>query len=155
MHLNHKCLDSCTDPLGVEDGTIPDNQLKATSQYNNEHKPYRARLHSTKAWAASSNDLDQWIQADIGALTEITGVITQGHFGYDEWVTSYKVLYSVDGSTFNTIDTVFTANTDRDTEITNMFSTPVNAQFIRIHPLTWEDHISLRFEVLGCLGKCR
>ncbi|XP_033117369.1 uncharacterized protein LOC117117232 isoform X1 [Anneissia japonica] len=143
--------DSCTSPLGIEDGTIPDNQLTASSRYNSDHKPHRARLHSTKAWAAGSNDGNQWIQADIGALTEITGVITQGHYSYNEWVKSYEVLYSVDGSNFNTISTVFTGNTDRDTEITNMFPTPVNAQFIRIRPISWKTHISLRFEVLGCL----
>ena len=33
-----------------------------------------------------------------------------------------------------------------------MFSSPVRARFVRLLPTEWNNHISMRFEVLGCDG---
>ncbi|XP_072021357.1 uncharacterized protein [Amphiura filiformis] len=46
--------------------------------------------------------------------------------------------------------TTFVGNTDQNTVVTNLFSTPVEARFIRILPTAWHEHISFRFEVVGC-----
>ncbi|XP_072035475.1 low affinity immunoglobulin epsilon Fc receptor-like [Amphiura filiformis] len=35
-----------------------------------------------------------------------------------------------------------------------MFPTPIEARFIRIQPVGWNNHISLRFEILKCKGIC-
>ena len=37
-----------------------------------------------------------WIQVDLGSPTRVTGVITQGrpnHDKWEQWVTSYNILY--------------------------------------------------------------
>ncbi|XP_033117245.1 uncharacterized protein LOC117117144, partial [Anneissia japonica] len=130
----------CFDPLGVEDGTIPSDQLTASSQYRTDLRPDRGRLNTViegslrGSWTALNQNQNQWIQADFGSSKFITGVITQGRSDGNQWVTSYKVDYSVDGTSFNTIidansaHVVFTGNSDRNTHVTNMFPTLVYAQ---------------------------
>ncbi|XP_033116614.1 EGF-like repeat and discoidin I-like domain-containing protein 3 isoform X1 [Anneissia japonica] len=116
------------------------------------------------SWSSNVSDQYQWIQVDLGKLHEVHGVITQGRNEYiapdgliwDQWVTSYEILYSVDGNHFqptknsNCQVTNFVGNSDHDTMVTNILSDPVYAQFVRVHPTDWYSHISLRFEVLGC-----
>ncbi|XP_071945195.1 lactadherin-like [Antedon mediterranea] len=150
----------CTDPLGVEEGTIA---LTASTQYDARHGPEYGRLNTTPkkgnigAWGARSYDQNQWIQADIGALKWVTGVITQGrNWTYSQWVTTFEVLYSIDGNNFKYIieadDTTmeFVGNANRNSQVTNLFPKPVIARYIRIHPTAWLHAICLRFEVLGC-----
>ncbi|XP_033100929.1 lactadherin-like, partial [Anneissia japonica] len=147
--------------LGVENGTIHSNQLTASSEYLNSLGAHRGRLNTVSdaggfgAWAAANNDLDQWIQADLGSVKRVVGVITQGRSDEDQWVKTYKVNYSTNGGIFapvlgsNGQVEIFSANSDENTEVKNIFSSVVYAQFIRINPITWYGHISLRFELLG------
>ena len=44
---------------------------------------------------------------------------------------------------------VFTANTDRNTVITNTLNVPLVCRFIRVIPITWQSHISMRLELYG------
>lgn len=39
-------------------------------------------------------------QVDLGKVLKVTGVATQGADGLTEWVRSYKLEYSVDGSSW-------------------------------------------------------
>ncbi|XP_033117579.1 uncharacterized protein LOC117117396 [Anneissia japonica] len=156
--------ESCTDHLGVEDGTIPSERLTASTEFSPYYGAHRGRLNIAAdgnlkgAWSAKSNDSDPWIQADLGSLSKITGVITQGREDASEWVTSFEVLYSIDGEQFETIMNsngeieVFTGNSDRNTSVENMFHVPVYAMVIRISPISWSQNISMRFEVVGCSG---
>jgi hypothetical protein len=57
-------------------------------------------LDSPAAWCAASNDLNQWIRMDTGQVKVINGVVTQGHQGWDQWVTSYFIQASSDGNTW-------------------------------------------------------
>ena len=46
---------------------------------------------------------------------------------------------------------ILQGNNEKDKVVTNDLNPAIPmARFIRIHPKTWRDHISLRFEVLGC-----
>jgi len=44
--------------------------------------------------------LGQWIQVDLGKITMITKIATQGIHDKDMWVTEYMVSYSLDGGHF-------------------------------------------------------
>ncbi len=48
---------------------------------------------------------------------------------------------------------IFDGNTDSDSVVTAMFSSPVPATLIRIQPTDWEKHPCMRFELLGCQGR--
>jgi hypothetical protein len=43
---------------------------------------------------------------------------------------------------------IFIGNTDRNSKVRSDFTTPVRARSIRIHPLTWFNWISLRFDAI-------
>ena len=72
-----------------------------------DHAANRGRLHykisDNKAggWSALKNDLNQWLQVDLGAYTRVTRVATQGRNSISEWVTKYMLQYSNDGFIFH------------------------------------------------------
>ena len=97
----------CQEALGMEDYGIPNEQVRASSEWNSNHAAIQGRLHykppsgKQGAWSAKENDKNQWLQIDLGSVfTRVTGVATQGRYNYNQWVTTYKLQYSKDGSTF-------------------------------------------------------
>ena len=91
----------------MENYKITSAQISASSQDSNYLTPNRGRLNVQLsgnyggAWSASSNDLNQWFQIDLGIETDITFVATQGrNREYSQWVTKYKLLYGNDGNSF-------------------------------------------------------
>ena len=96
----------CDAPLGMDSGTIADAQITASSQWDQNHAAVQARLHFKRSgykagsWSARSNDVNQWLQVDLGSYTTVTKVATQGRNGYSQWVTQYRLQYSDDGVTF-------------------------------------------------------
>lgn len=93
----------------MESGLIKDAQITASSQWDGKHVPVQARLNFPESggkrggWIASKNDLNQWIQVDLGSYTRVTGIATQGRgiAYYHQRVTNYKLEYSDDGLTFH------------------------------------------------------
>ena len=96
----------CRDPLGIESGKIPSSAIVASSQYNQYYGPDRGRLRTEGegsyggGWAAQYNDVKQFLQFDLGKLTKVTAVATQGRSEANWMVTSYTLAYSVDGGSF-------------------------------------------------------
>ena len=97
----------CIASLGMEDGAISDAQITASSQWDDNHSPERARLNTKMAgpkrggWSSRPCDLNQWLQVDLGTYTIVTRVATQGRNGHDQWVTSYRIEYGNDGVNFH------------------------------------------------------
>mgnify|MGYP002259956231 CR=1 FL=1 len=96
--------------LGMESGSIADSQIIASSMFNVYHKPARARLHTkelglstgTGGWSSLTNDLNQWLQVDLGKITNVTYIATQGrnHYSPSQWVKKYKIQFSDEGVSF-------------------------------------------------------
>jgi hypothetical protein len=59
------------------------------------------------------------------------------------------VLTSLDGITFYGVEDarLFKGNTDRNTKVTHKFKEPVLASVVRLRPISFYGHTSLRFEV--------
>ncbi|KAJ8320867.1 hypothetical protein KUTeg_002454 [Tegillarca granosa] len=93
-------------------------------------------------------------QVELNKPSLIRGVITQGRNGCcQEWVTKYRVLYSIDCQTWHVlggIGKVFNGNSDENTLSTSMFSCPITAKCVRINPINWNNHISMRLDLVGC-----
>ena len=93
-------------PLGIEDKKIPYSAFSASSKWNSNHGPSRARLntvrqgHKTGAWSAKRNDRRQWIQVDLGTRTTVTQILTQGRQDANQWVKTYTVSYGNNGRKF-------------------------------------------------------
>lgn len=95
----------------MESGTIADDQITGSSFWDEYHSPYLGRLHldtiyawpnHAGGWAAGTNDVNQWLQIDLGIEYNITRVATQGRQDFPHWVTKYNLQYSDDGVTFYT-----------------------------------------------------
>ena len=92
----------------MESGEISDAQISASSHWDNNHAARQGRLHFKEqggkagSWSSRTNDLNQWLQVDIGSYTTVTGIATQGRnsIRYPQWVTKFKLQYSVDGVIF-------------------------------------------------------
>ncbi|XP_066295702.1 uncharacterized protein [Branchiostoma lanceolatum] len=150
---------ACLEPLGMEDRSIPDSRITASSVRSVNHKTYHGRLNSLEgqsAWVAGVNERGQWLQIDLGGTAVVHGVVTQGRATYDQWVTSYKLQHSWNGRSWTTItdtdgsDKIFTGNADRSTRVTHILSPPVAARYVRFVVQTFITHMSMRVELLGC-----
>ena len=99
---------NCTQPLGMEDGSISDGQISASSERRLRFGPANARLNFSgdytrvAAWMPENNDRNQWLQVDFGNETKVTGIDTQGRVcrNCHQWVKEYTVSYSKDNVTF-------------------------------------------------------
>ena len=103
-------------------------------------------------WSALYKTQDQWIRADLGTAQRIKSVTTQGHPMFAQWVTSYYISYSLDGTNWMDISTLYSGNVDQNTKKTNNLPANTAARYVRLRPQTWQSHISLRFDVTGCVA---
>ena len=91
----------------MENEAIADTQIDASSQLDSSHSAKQARIYSKAdgskwgSWSALTNDLNQWLQVDLGTYTRVTRVATQGRNGFNQWVIKYKLQFSDDGDTFH------------------------------------------------------
>jgi len=87
---------------------------------------------------------------DLGAVRNVTGIITRGRGDYDQWVERYKAKWCADGRTWHDVDSGFEffANFNRHMEQKNNFASVVQARWIRILPTGWRGHISMRAGIL-------
>ncbi|XP_027044413.1 uncharacterized protein LOC113672335 [Pocillopora damicornis] len=156
----------CEKPLGMEDGRIANGQISASSEWDPNHAAIQGRLNFKQrgakqgAWSARANNVNQWLQVDLGCHhTLVTRVATQGRNKFNQWVTRYMLQYSNDGIHFQYYREhghpnykVFSGNKNRDTIVSHLLSSPIEARFLRIRPLAWYGHISMRVELYGCGG---
>ncbi|XP_018584646.2 coagulation factor V [Scleropages formosus] len=160
-------LDGCSVPLGMEQRTIKDSQITASSSASNWlhglWHPWLARLNNqgaVNAWQAKYNDMQQWLQVELKDVKKITGIVTQGakSMGKEMYVMSYIIQYSDDGKIWKTYNEdneyghpkVFVGNTDNNDHAKNYIYPPIFSKFIRIVPQRWERAITMRIELLGC-----
>ena len=93
---------------------------------------------------------------DTGSVQDIQGVATQGRGDADpQWVSSYTVSISNDGTNWTPVDGgfTFTGNVGNGNNVVrNSFAGVVVARYVRIEPKTWSAHISMRAGVFFHLG---
>ena len=91
----------------MQSGAISDGQISASSEWNSKHAALQGRLYykpnsgRTGAWSAKTNDVNQWLQIDLGGHSRVTRVASQGRNAANQWVTKYKLQYGDDGQTFH------------------------------------------------------
>ena len=160
------CETGCSTQLGMEGGAIADSQISASSVYMGfmglqRWGPELARLYRTgivNAWTASNYDSKPWIQVNLLRKMRVSGVMTQGasRAGRAEYLKTFKVAYSLDGRKFEFIqdesggDKEFLGNLDNNSLKVNMFNPTLEAQYIKLYPVSCHRGCTLRFELLGC-----
>ena len=87
----------------MESGKIGDSQITASTVWNSIHGASNARLNFAKksgSWSSKINDVHQWLQVDFKYRKTITDILTQGRGSHQQWVKSYTLSYSDDGTNF-------------------------------------------------------
>lgn len=84
----------------MQNGQISNQSITASSHHLN-YPPWGGRLNSgmAKSWYAVAEDANPWIQVDLGRLTWLRGVATQGKM-FTLFVKTYKLVYSSDEVTW-------------------------------------------------------
>ncbi|XP_053209711.1 uncharacterized protein LOC128393553 [Panonychus citri] len=174
-HYNHKwrpksyiCNKSM--PLGMQSGAIKNDQLTASSTYNEQSVgPRFARFgkdESGGAWcpkAQLNQDTsgNEWIQVNLTDRYVITSVATQGRFGngngreyLEEYFIEYSRDFGVSWTRWKTSkgQTHLKGNNDTYSNVTNILDLPiVGANMIRLFPFAKHYRtVCLRFELFGC-----
>ena len=136
----------------------------------------QGRLDSPAGWCAGINDINQWMQLDLGAPMNVAGVVTQGREEYEfrsMFVTGYTVSVSNDGSTWAAVNNgeIFPGNScpqgffcfpwgatktegPGDEKVSNYFET-IATRYVRIGPKTWNGHIVMRAGVIVLDDPCQ
>ena len=94
--------------LGLEKYLVKNAQLTASSEDSEMTRARNARLGLMSivaarvgAWIASTDDTSPWLKVDFKSNVTLRAIATQGRFDEAEWVTSYEVSHSIDGSNFD------------------------------------------------------
>ncbi|XP_072175712.1 venom prothrombin activator pseutarin-C non-catalytic subunit-like [Diadema setosum] len=142
--------------LGMEAHTIPDTSITATSFLSSKFAPEKGRLHAYGGWSPLVND-DNWIKVELEHLTCVVGLATQGISEYypKMWVKEYKVgcgladgvVMVTEKSSDGVSEKIFSANTDGHTVVYNGLPEPHLCRFVKVYPVSWFKHVSLRMEL--------
>eukprot|EP00434_Breviolum_minutum_P033361 symbB.v1.2.029519.t2/scaffold3162.1/size62156/3 len=105
-----------------------------------------------KCWKASTDDgAGTYVELDLGSDMVVAGVVTKGHSIEAAWIKTFTVSYKADGgSTYSSIDSTFTGNSDQNTEVENMFSATQSARYWRITAQTFEEVVAARVAMIVC-----
>jgi hypothetical protein len=91
-------------------------------------------LDDPAAWAPATSQAGAWLVIDTGFVAPISGVVTQGRGSLQpEWVTSYMVHVSSDGSLWRQVGSSFNGNEDMTTKVRSHFPAPESTRFVKSH----------------------
>jgi len=140
----------------MESGNIPDNNITASSVVSQAKK---GRLNNAGAWCAGTADNNNpYLQIDLQALHIICAVSTQGNPQAGEWVKTYSLQVSTDGSTWTDYEEfgqvkIFIGNNDRNTENKNIIHEGFMTRYLRFVGKTRHNKFCMRTEVFGVRQK--
>ena len=83
-------------------GTIPDSNINASSVQSASTPAKNGRLNymSGSSWCAGTSDTNPYLQIDLQTLHIICAVSTQGNSQADQWVKTYTLQLSTNGTTW-------------------------------------------------------
>ena len=79
---------------------IPDDAITASSENNNKEAKLARLSDESGYWQAKQKDIDQWLQVDLGTVTIVTKLATQGSISKNEWVERFALSYSIRKNVF-------------------------------------------------------
>ncbi|KAM9546425.1 discoidin domain-containing receptor 2 isoform 1-T1 [Salvelinus alpinus] len=155
----------CRYPLGMEDGRIKDHDITASSQWYETTGPQYARLNREEgdgAWCPAGllqpSDT-QYLQVDLGQLTFLTVVGTQGRYARNsgkEFARMYRLNYSHDGKLWRSWknrlgNKTMEANDNAYVSVIKDLHPPIISRYIRLIPVTkMPTTVCMRLELYGC-----
>ncbi|XP_066015608.1 receptor-type tyrosine-protein phosphatase F isoform X2 [Pocillopora verrucosa] len=151
---------ACVDfDLGMGSGTIPDNNINASSVESASTPAKNGRLNysSGSSWCAGTSDTYPYLQIDLQTLHIVCAVSTQGNSQVDQWVKNYTLQLSIDGTTWTDYKEggqikILIGNDDKNSEVKHVLY-GVLTRYLRIRPQTHQGGVCMRIEVFGVKQK--
>ncbi|XP_066015596.1 protein sidekick-1-like isoform X3 [Pocillopora verrucosa] len=150
--------DGCVEfSLGMEDGRILDTGINASSS-STLAKNGRLNYTSGSSWCAGTSDTNPYLQIDLQTLHIICAVSTQGNLKADQWVKSYTLQLSTDGTTWTDYTElggqvkVLVGNDDKNSEVKHVVY-GILTRYLRFRPQTHQGGVCMRIEVFGVKQK--
>uniref|UniRef100_A0A8C4H886 Discoidin domain-containing receptor 2 n=1 Tax=Dicentrarchus labrax TaxID=13489 RepID=A0A8C4H886_DICLA len=155
----------CRYALGMEDRRIKDDDITASSQWYETTGPQYARLNREEgdgAWCPEGQlepSDSQYLQVDLGRLTFLTVVGTQGRYARNsgnEFARAYRLNYSRDGLLWKSWknrlgNAVMEGNKNAYTSVINDLHPPIITRYVRLIPVTkLSTTVCMRVELYGC-----
>ncbi|XP_071965410.1 uncharacterized protein [Antedon mediterranea] len=153
--LGRRASEVCRDPLGMEDSTITDSQITASSNVQ------AARRNSGTLWQPSSGDSSEWIQVDLQEQKTVAGVAIQKDLSNkNNALQEFRIGYSLDGVKWRNLRTtsdleIWTHTLSSSPDVYDEwvdFVEPLTTRYLRIIPIQWAGTPSMSFEIYGCEG---
>ncbi|KAM6968318.1 epithelial discoidin domain-containing receptor 1 [Aplochiton taeniatus] len=156
----------CRYAMGMEDGTIPDSDITASSAWSDSTEAKHARLSTGEgdgAWCPAETVFphgSEYLQVDLHTLHFLALVGTQGRHadGHgQEFARSYRLRYSRDGTKWITWkdrwgQEVISGNENTYDVVLKDLGPPIVARMVRFYPLADRVmSVCLRVELYGCL----
>uniref|UniRef100_A0A3Q2DJ77 receptor protein-tyrosine kinase n=1 Tax=Cyprinodon variegatus TaxID=28743 RepID=A0A3Q2DJ77_CYPVA len=161
-----KITPQCRYALGMEDGTIPDSDITASSAWSDSTEAKHGRLSTGEgdgAWCPAAPvfpNESEYLQIDLHKLHFLALVGTQGRHadGHgQEFVRSYRLRYSRDGKKWITWkdrwgQEVVSGNENTYDIVLKDLGPPIVARMVRFYPLADRVmSVCLRVELYGCV----
>lgn len=142
--------------------SLPDSAFSASSVLGEAFKPEFSRFSSRPiggnggSWSPRASNLNQYLEIAFLHPTPIYGFKIKGNRMLDQYVTSFKVLFTVDDITYHVYEgnnkqvKIFSGSMDAKTPVMTVLKDPFEAKRIRFYPITWKNAIAMQLEVMGC-----
>uniref|UniRef100_A0A8D0AL81 receptor protein-tyrosine kinase n=1 Tax=Sander lucioperca TaxID=283035 RepID=A0A8D0AL81_SANLU len=165
-HLTPSSFSQCRYALGMEDGTIPDSDITASSAWSDSTEAKHGRLSTGEgdgAWCPAGAVFpsgSEYLQVDLHKLHFLALVGTQGRHadGHgQEFARSYRLRYSRDGLKWITWKDrwgkeVVSGNENTYDVVLKDLGPPIVARMVRFYPLADRVmSVCLRVELYGCV----
>ena len=145
---------------------VPEDSFISNGDYDDVFLPRYARLNSyidkkggwcaPTAPAVAPSGEEYFLVIDLGNITRVSGVVTQGRSGvrFAMAVTSFQLEYGLDNTTYITMMNgssphVFEGNTNNDIPVYNFITPHIQARFLKFIPMTYINMKCMRIDVLG------
>uniref|UniRef100_UPI00358F9335 discoidin domain-containing receptor 2-like n=1 Tax=Myxine glutinosa TaxID=7769 RepID=UPI00358F9335 len=158
-------VEDCRFPLGMQDGSIPDISITASSQWYPSTAPWYARLETERgdgAWCSAGllrQGVKEFLQVSLGSLHLVTALATQGRFAHGrgrEFARQFRLNYTRNGQRWmpwrdHSDNQVIQGNNDAYTAVLKGLQPPVVARALRFLPFTERPTtVCMRVELFGC-----
>ncbi|XP_072046681.1 lactadherin-like [Amphiura filiformis] len=152
--LSDGSLSPAPSPLGLEDRSITDHQITASSFYSSTLTPFAGRLNDADYWAARVGESNPWLQVDFETTVIIMGIQIQGAGRIEQWVTDIQVEFGTEESALTPIEESgvilnFPANFNSEGTKHLKFPHRLVARYLRIIVKDYIRHPAMRLEVMG------
>lgn len=135
----------------------PEFEFVASSEWDFINRTHQAKYslldsvqnHGSSAWCSAVNDENQWLQVDMQIPYRMESIAIQDRGDCDQYIKSYRIGVSDDGKEFSMLNSGELFYKHPTDYVTFHDMGQVVCRYVRLFPVTWHCHISVRWGLAG------